>query len=81
MDREPVGGFVIRISSDAKGATLLPGLPSVASAGIGATTVMFGVVYSVLINPYPHKDAERIMHIHILDNGAFLTDLLLSPQL
>src|SRR5579864_4823453 len=24
--------------------------------GIGATTVMFSVVYSVLINPYPYKD-------------------------
>ena len=46
--------------------------------GIGATTVMFSVVYSVLINPYPYKDADRIMHIHILDKDAFLTDLLLS---
>src|SRR5215468_9214128 len=25
--------------------------------GIGATTLMFSVVYSVLINPYPYKDA------------------------
>lgn len=48
--------------------------------GIGATTVMFGVVYSVLINPYPYKDADRIMHIHIFDKGAFLTDLLLSSS-
>lgn len=48
--------------------------------GIGATTVMFTVVYSVLINPYPYKDADRIMHIHIFDKGAFLTDLLLSSS-
>jgi hypothetical protein len=48
--------------------------------GIGATTVMFSVVYSVLINPYPYKDAARIMHIHIFDQDAFLTDLLLSSS-
>ncbi len=48
--------------------------------GIGATTLMFSVVYSVLINPYPYKDADRIMHIHIFDKDAFLTDLLLSSS-
>jgi predicted permease len=48
--------------------------------GIGATTLMFTVVYSVLVNPYPYKDASRIMHIHIFDKDAFLTDLLLSSS-
>lgn len=48
--------------------------------GIGATTLMFSVVYSVLINPYPYRDADRIMHIHIFDKDAFLTDLLLSSS-
>src|SRR5215468_4836965 len=48
--------------------------------GIGATTLMFSVVYSVLISPYPYKDADRIMHIHIFDQDAFLTDLLLSSS-
>lgn len=48
--------------------------------GIGATTIMFSVVYSVLLNPYPYKDADRIMHIHIFDRDAFLTDLLLSSS-
>jgi uncharacterized protein YoaH (UPF0181 family) len=34
--------------------------------GIGATTLMFTVVYSVLVNPYPYKDASRIMqHPHL----------------
>ena len=47
---------------------------------IGATTVMFSVVYSVLINPYSYKDAHRIMHVHIFDRDAFLTDLLLSSS-
>jgi predicted permease len=48
--------------------------------GIGATTVMFSVVYSVLINPYPYKDANRIVHIHVFDQDAVLTDLLLSSS-
>ena len=47
---------------------------------IGATTVMFSVVYSVLINPYPYKDASRIVHIHIFDHDAFLSDLVLSSS-
>jgi len=48
--------------------------------GIGVTTVMFSVVYAVLINPYPYTDADRMMHIHIFDKDAFLTDLLLSSS-
>ena len=48
--------------------------------GIGATTVMFSVVYSVVINPYPYRDASRIVHIHIFDHDAFLSDLVLSSS-
>ena len=65
MRREPLFGLVSCLSL---------------ALGIGATTIMFSVVYSVLINPYPYKDADRIMHIHILDKDAFLTDLLLSSS-
>jgi len=46
--------------------------------GIGATTVIFSVVYAVLINPYPYKGADRMVHVHVFDKTAFLTDLLLS---
>jgi putative ABC transport system permease protein len=48
--------------------------------GIGATAIIFSVVYSVLINPYPYRDADRMVHIHIFDHDAFLTDLLLSSS-
>jgi putative ABC transport system permease protein len=48
--------------------------------GIGATTVMFSVVYAVLMNPYPYKDAGRMVHIHIFDQDAFLRDLSLSSS-
>jgi hypothetical protein len=34
--------------------------------GIGATTAVFSVVYAVLMNPYPYRDADRLVHI-VLD--------------
>ena len=30
--------------------------------GIGATTAVFSVVYGVLMDPYPYKDANRMVH-------------------
>src|SRR5258705_1289265 len=33
--------------------------------GIGATTVMFSVVYSVLVNPFPYKDFDRTVVIRM----------------
>ncbi len=46
--------------------------------GIGATTVVFSIIYAVLINPYPYKGADRMAHVHIFDKSAFGDDLLLS---
>jgi predicted permease len=46
--------------------------------GIGATTVMFSVIYAVLIDPYPYQGADRMVHVHVLDKTEFLTDLRLS---
>ena len=34
--------------------------------GIGATTAVFSVIYGVLLNPYPYKDADRMMHVQLL---------------
>src|ERR1700739_2939349 len=33
--------------------------------GLGATTSVFSVIYGVLINPYPYKDANRMVHIEL----------------
>ena len=33
--------------------------------GIGATTAVFSVIYGVLLNPYPYKNADRMMHVEI----------------
>jgi putative ABC transport system permease protein len=35
--------------------------------GIGATTVIFSVVYGVLIDPFPYKNSEQLVHIYIHD--------------
>jgi len=37
------------------------------SLGIGATTVIFSVVYSVLIDPYPYRDARHLVQFFIHD--------------
>src|SRR5882762_3883615 len=33
--------------------------------GIGATTAIFSVVYGVLVDPYPYKDAYRMVHVEL----------------
>jgi len=36
--------------------------------GIAATTAMFSVVYGVLMNPYPYKHSDRMVHLVVRDN-------------
>ncbi|HEX8892073.1 MAG TPA: ABC transporter permease, partial [Terriglobales bacterium] len=38
--------------------------------GIGATTAVFSVVYGVLMDPYPYKDADRMVHVELFDNSG-----------
>jgi len=38
--------------------------------GIGATTVIFSVVYAVLINPYPYKGADRMYTSRVRQDGV-----------
>ena len=38
--------------------------------GIGATTAVFSVIYGVLLDPYPYKDAKRMVHVELFDKDA-----------
>jgi putative ABC transport system permease protein len=33
--------------------------------GIGATTAVFSVVYAILLDPYPYKDPDRMIHMRL----------------
>jgi hypothetical protein len=44
----------------------LTGILSMA-LGIGATAAVYSVLYGVLVDPYPYKEADRIALIDILD--------------
>jgi predicted permease len=59
--------------------------------GIGATTAMFSVVYGILLDPYPYKDNDRMVHVQLNDkngrgplllvNGSGYKDLRNVPSL
>jgi len=34
--------------------------------GIGATTAVFSVVYAILMDPYPYKDPDRMIHMRLI---------------
>ncbi|MGB8475399.1 MAG: ABC transporter permease [Candidatus Acidiferrum sp.] len=38
--------------------------------GIGATTAIFSVVYGILLDPYPYKDANRMVHVQLRDKNG-----------
>src|SRR6201992_1121299 len=53
--------------------------------GIGATTAMFSLIYAVLLHPFPYADADRIVNLFGLTEGAAGTSFswaaLSRPQL
>ncbi len=49
--------------------------------GIGAQSTIYSVIHAVLIDPYPYRDAMRMVHLHIYDKDPFPNDLgLTGPQ-
>jgi putative ABC transport system permease protein len=33
--------------------------------GIGGSTTMFSVVHGVILDPFPYRDADRLMSVHV----------------
>ena len=49
--------------------------------GIGSEATIYSVVHAVLIDPYPYRDAMRMVHIHLYDKDPAPYDLALDgPQ-
>src|SRR5580704_8603743 len=38
--------------------------------GIGASVAVFSVVRAVLLDPYPYKDADRMIHVELRDKST-----------
>jgi predicted permease len=38
--------------------------------GIGATTAVFSIIWAVLMNPYPYKAADRMVHMRLKDKDG-----------
>jgi hypothetical protein len=38
--------------------------------GVGATTILFSVVYGVVLEPFPYKDANRIVYFELLNKSG-----------
>jgi len=46
--------------------------------GIGGSTVMYSVIYGVILNPFPYKDVDRLVSVQVQDpghgsNGSYYT--------
>ena len=49
--------------------------------GIAAEAILFSVIHGVLIDPYPYRDAMRMVHLHLYDKEPVPDDLALDgPQ-
>ncbi len=57
------------------------GVVATLAIGIGAQATVFSVVHGVLLDPYPYRDAMRMIHLHLYDKDPFPDDLgLTGPQ-
>jgi predicted permease len=49
--------------------------------GIASQSTVYSVIHAVLIDPYPYRDAMRMVHLHLYDKDPMPNDLgLTGPQ-
>jgi predicted permease len=84
-----IAGFFDSVSRDLRHALrVLPRRPAFTVAavltlalGIGATTAIFSVVYSVLIKPLPYPNAEELVRIRHSAPGLNVADIFASTNM
>jgi len=71
---KPVRSFVQDLGYAFQQLRKNPGFTATAvlslALGIAATTAVFSVVYAVLLDPYPYKNAERMVHLVLEDRAG-----------
>jgi putative ABC transport system permease protein len=60
--------YGVRMLLKSPGFTLLAVLTL--ALGIGATTTIFSAVWNILLDPFPYKDAHRIVNVQIRDTSS-----------
>jgi predicted permease len=69
-----VGSFIQDLRYAARQLRKSPGFAATAilslTLAIGATTAIFSVVYGVLLDPYPYRDADRMVHVELRDSDG-----------
>ena len=48
--------------------------------GIAATTAVFSVIYAVVMNPYPYRASDRMVHMRLRNRSGQEGDLSLTPS-
>jgi len=61
--------FAFRQFRKSPGFVIKPAILSL-MLGIGATTAIFSVIYGVLLDPYPYKDNDRMVHVQLNDKKS-----------
>jgi hypothetical protein len=84
---DPDNRFQVMLADLRYGFRLLVRAPAFAAAaaftlalGIGANGAIFSIVHTVLIEPLPYKDSNRLVHVYDEFHRLGLSRIQLSPR-